>query len=227
MKRQNSAATSTQATESTAVPNGDTSKHTEPDVSPRHGKSEPPHGQRSRHHSSNNNNTHIDLSLDLDTSNNNFGSTTTISPNQPITDAVLDRFIEIQSQTDVYERQGIFEGLKLAEEEFEQLEKSKRQAEINHKVLEEQTKKEKQDFDNISQPTVQNYFKDKQAHNNAITKEQEEYLQSLNLLEIASNELKAITKQYQQSKEKLDKYKRENRKAIDLYNEQMNILCKI
>ena len=95
-----------------------------------------------------------------------------IQPNQPINDNILNRFIQIQSQTDEYERQGIFEGLKLAEEDFETLEKSKRQAEINHKVLSEQSKKEKQDFDNISQPTVQSFFKSKQAHEQAITKEQ-------------------------------------------------------
>ena len=147
-----------------------------------------------------------------------------ISPNQPINDTMLNRFIEIATKTEDYERQGIFEGLKIAEEEFEALEKSKRQAEINHKVLTEQTKKEKQDFDNISQPTVQSFFKDKQAHSNAITKEQEEYMQALNRLEIAQNELKAISDQYEHSKEKLSKYKKENQKALDLYNEQMNIL---
>lgn len=89
-----------------------------------------------------------------------------------INDKTLNRFIEIQSQIENYERQGVFDGLRLVEEELERLEKSKRQAEINHKVLEEQTKKEKQDFENISQPTVQSFFKDKQAHNMAISKEQ-------------------------------------------------------
>jgi hypothetical protein len=175
-----------------------------------------------------------------------------IQPNQPINGTMLNRFIEIQAHTDDFERQGIFEGLRIAEEEFEALEKSKCQAEINHKVLTEQTKKEKQDFDNISQPTVQSYFKDKQAHNKAITKEQviifvgyfydfkaylnqltfffawkEEYLQSLNLLEIATNELKAITEQYDHSKEKLNKYKKEHQRALDLHNEQQNILCNL
>lgn len=39
-------------------------------------------------------------------------------------------------------------------------------------MLEEQTKKEKQDFENISSPTVQSYFKNKQDHDKAISKEQ-------------------------------------------------------
>ena len=142
-----------------------------------------------------------------------------------LTDDTLKRFVEIQAQIDGYERSGVFDGLKVAEEEFETLEKNKRQAEINHKVLTEQTKKETQDFENISLPTVQNYFKDKQARDKAISKEQEEYMQSLNQLEIATNELKAITEQYERSKDKLTKYKQENQKALDLYNEQMNILC--
>ena len=53
-----------------------------------------------------------------------------------------------------------------------------------------------------------------------------EYLQSLNLVEIAENELKAITQQYNHSKEKLHEYKMKHQKAIQLYNEQMDILCK-
>lgn len=92
--------------------------------------------------------------------------------NQVINDTVLNRFIEIQSQIENYEQQGVFERLRLAEDEFERLEKSKRQSEINTKVLTEQTNKEKQDFENISQPTVQSFFKNKQAHNMAISKEQ-------------------------------------------------------
>lgn len=168
--------------------------------------------------------------------------------NTVINDQVLSRFIEIQAQIEDYERQGVFDGLRLVEEDFERLEKSKRQAEINHKVLEEQTKKEKQDFENISQPTVQSFFRNKQAHNIAISKEQvssslptiiyfilfiwfirfkQEYLNSLNSLEIATNELKAITSQYEHAKDRLGRYKRENQKAIELYNEQMNLLCNL
>ena len=45
-------------------------------------------------------------------------------------------------------------------------------SQINHKVLTEQTKKEQQDFENISQPTVQAYFKSQQAHKQAISKEE-------------------------------------------------------
>ncbi len=51
-------------------------------------------------------------------------------------------------------------------------------------------------------------------------------MQSRNLLEIATNEKNAITQQYEYSKQKLAKYKLENQAAIELYNEQMNILCK-
>jgi cell shape-determining protein MreC len=47
----------------------------------------------------------------------------------------------------------------------------------------------------------------------------------LNLLEIAANEFKTISEQYEHSKEKLMKYKKENQRALDLFNEQQNILC--
>lgn len=95
-----------------------------------------------------------------------------IVKNQPINDFVLNRFIEIQAEIEEYERKGVFDGLRIAEEEFEALEKMNRQAEIKNKVLTEQTKKEKQDFDNITQPTVQSFFRNKEAYEAHITKEQ-------------------------------------------------------
>ncbi|RNA02600.1 E3 ubiquitin- ligase BRE1-like 2-like [Brachionus plicatilis] len=146
------------------------------------------------------------------------------STEKKIDDNVLDRFIEIQAEIEKHDANGVFQGLKMAEEEFEVLEKNKRQAEINHKVLTEQTNKERQDFENISQPTVQNFFRSKQAHNQAISKEQHEYLQALNLLEISATELKSINAQYELGRQKLENYKKENQKAIELYNEQMTIL---
>lgn len=147
------------------------------------------------------------------------------STEKKIDDNILARFIEIQAEIEKHDADGVFQGLKIAEEEFEALEKSKRQAEINHKVLTEQTNKERQDFENISQPTVQNFFRSKQAHNQAISKEQHEYLQALNLLEISATELKSINAQYELGRQKLENYKRVNQKAIELYNEQMTILC--
>lgn len=148
------------------------------------------------------------------------------SMEKKIDDKVLTRFIEIQNELEKYDAEGVLQGMKMAEEEFENLEKNKRQAEINHKVLTEQTNKERQDFENISQPTVQSFFRSKQAHNQAISKEQHEYLQALNLLEISASELKSINAQYELGRQKLQNYIKENQKAIDLFEEQMSILCK-
>lgn len=50
--------------------------------------------------------------------------------------------------------------------------------------MEEQTKKEKQDFENISSPTVQSYFKNKQDHDKAISKEQVFYISNLFQIQI-------------------------------------------
>ena len=99
-------------------------------------------------------------------------STNSFSAGFKLDDQTLKRFLEIQSLIDAFEKKGVFDGLRIAEEEFEAMDKSKRQAEINHKVLTEQTKKEQQDFENISQPTVQAYFKSQQAHKQAISKEE-------------------------------------------------------
>ena len=88
-----------------------------------------------------------------------------------VNDINLARFLEVQSQIEVYEKQGVFEKLRKKEDEFEAVEKLKRQAEINHRVLEDQTKKEKQDYENISSPNAQSYFSNKESHDKAILKE--------------------------------------------------------
>lgn len=92
--------------------------------------------------------------------------------NVTVNKETMTKFLEVQSQIEEYDNQGVFEKLTATEEEFEIIEKNKQQAEIKFKLLSEQCKKEKQDFENISLPTVQCYFKNKKDHNKAISKEQ-------------------------------------------------------
>lgn len=58
------------------------------------------------------------------------------------------------------------------EDEVDNIKKNKQQAEVNCRVLVEKTKKEKQDFDNITQATIQGFFKDQSAKDRAISKEE-------------------------------------------------------
>ena len=142
-----------------------------------------------------------------------------------INQSVLEHFVDIQTEIDVYERDGVFERLRACEEELEVLEKAKRQTEINHKVLEEQARKEKQDFDNISKPSVKSFFQNRQHYDVAVSKEQREYMESLSQLEAAEAELRAATEQYDTGKRRLETFKLDNERAIECYNEQMSILC--
>jgi hypothetical protein len=52
-----------------------------------------------------------------------------------------------------------------------------------------------------------------------------EYIQALNEEEMARNELKAVTAQFEESKTKLENFKKQNEKAINLNLELSNILC--
>ena len=52
-----------------------------------------------------------------------------------------------------------------------------------------------------------------------------EFLTNLNLLEMAENEYKQVNTQYQQSKKIHAHYKKEYKKAVQLQDEQMSILC--
>ena len=88
-----------------------------------------------------------------------------------INDDLLDRFLVVQAEIAKHNGQGVFEGLEKVEEEYERLLKERKQADVNHRVLREQSNKEKQDYDNITSPTVQAYFRSKQDHERAIEKE--------------------------------------------------------
>ncbi len=85
---------------------------------------------------------------------------------------LIEKFLEIQSQIDSFDKLGVFDGLRLFEDEVDNIKKNKQQAEVNCRVLTEKTKKEKQDFDNITQATVQGFFKDQSAKDRAISKEE-------------------------------------------------------
>lgn len=165
-----------------------------------------------------------------------------------LNDEILNRFIEIHSQTEKYEEMGIFEEFQQLEEEFESVAKSKKTAETNLKVLTEKSNKEKQDFENISKPDLQGFFKSQEAHNQAISKKQvlkqntikkslnkflflkyfkNEYEQSLTKLENAKKELESISLEFEDIYQRLENFKLANSKALELNDEQIEILCNL
>lgn len=155
------------------------------------------------------------------------------SPNQPqnfkmhkltISDDLLERFLKVQEEISAHNSEGVFEGLKGVEDNYERLLKEKKQADVNYRVLREQSNKEKQDYDNITSPTVQAYFRSRQDHERAIAKEKTEYEESVRHCDAANKQLQEVTKRYQDSLNKYNEYQSKNKVAIDLFNEQMNIL---
>ena len=80
-----------------------------------------------------------------------------------VSDELLERFLVVQAEIGAHNSEGVFEGLQHAETEFEALLKEKKQADVSYRVLREQSNKEKQDYDNITSPTVQAYFRSKQV----------------------------------------------------------------
>ena len=150
---------------------------------------------------------------------------------QPINDDLLERFLVVQAEISEHNSEGVFEGLQTVQLEFEALLNEKKQAEVNYRVLKEQHYDNlKQDYDNITSPTVQAYFSSKQGHERAIAKEKFVYLESVKnvekAMEKAEGEMRKVSEKYEKSLDKYNEYQRDNKKAIDLLNEQMNILCK-
>lgn len=141
-----------------------------------------------------------------------------------INNELLDRFLVVQAEIAQHNGEGVFSGLLKVEQEYERCLKEKKQADVNYRVLKEQSNKEKQDYDNITSPTVQAYFRSKQDHERAIEKEKNEYLESVKHVEKAEKQLREVTAKYQASLDAYNSYQTENKTAIDLFNEQMNIL---
>jgi hypothetical protein len=73
---------------------------------------------------------------------------------------------------------------------------------------------------------VQRFFKDQQARNRVISKEEQEYLQALNEEEIAEANLRSVSEQYDLAMAKLQSFKDANAKAIQFNLELATILCK-
>ena len=88
-----------------------------------------------------------------------------------IKDDLLNRFLEVQAEIVKFDGSGVFEGLTKVEADFEAATKNKKQADVSYKVLCEQSNKEKLDYENITSPTVQGYFRTRQDHERAIEKE--------------------------------------------------------
>lgn len=141
-----------------------------------------------------------------------------------INDGLLERFLVVQDEISKHNAEGVFEGLQQVEEEYEKFLKERKQADVNYRVLREQSNKEKQDYDNITSPTVQAYFRSKQDHERAIEKEKHEYLESIKQVEAAERNLKEVSAKYQAALDRYNNYQSSNKIAIDLFNEQMNIL---
>ncbi len=160
----------------------------------------------------------------------------------------LEYFIEIQYKLDHIESRGVFEAIKSVETELQIIQASKYEAESIYKRLYDQNEKDR--VNDFFAPTVQGFYVNKINEDEPITPDQvcsinfnfcqflfltkfkflfsnlkAEYLQNLNLLEMAENEFRQVNQKYNNSKKIYSFYKKEYKKGIKLQAEQMNILC--
>lgn len=137
---------------------------------------------------------------------------------------LLKRFMKVQKKIESFNEFGFFETLKTSEDELDQLEYLKKQSERDFRVLDEQTRKQKQDCDNIGSKSFGAYFKSPEEHDKFVATEQKVYDKNQKSLKKAEKKLSENTGKYQEALNCLQEFKEKNKKALDLYNEQMNIL---
>lgn len=85
---------------------------------------------------------------------------------------LLKRFMKVQKKIESFNEFGFFETLKTSEDELDQLEYLKKQSERDFRVLDEQTRKQKQDCDNIGSKSFGAYFKSPEEHDKFVATEQ-------------------------------------------------------
>ncbi len=141
-----------------------------------------------------------------------------------LTEDLLKRFVKVQKKIESFDSQGFFETLKESEREKEDLEYLKKQCERDFRVVDDQTRKQKQDLDNILSEKFGIYFNNADEHKTVIKREQEAYDKSVKSRIKLEKELSKKTEKYEEAVECLKEFKDKNKKALDLYFEQLNIL---
>ncbi len=141
-----------------------------------------------------------------------------------LTPDLLKRFIKVQKKIESFDSQGFFETLKESEQELETFDFLKKQCERDFRVVDEQTRKQKQDCDNIVSKKFGAYFNNTDEHETVIKREQEAYEKSVKQRTKLEKELSRKTEKWQEATDCLREFKETNKKALDLYAEQMNII---
>ena len=141
-----------------------------------------------------------------------------------LTPELLKRFMKVLKKIESFDSQGFFDTLKESEQELETLDFLKKQCERDFRVVDEQARKQKQDCDNIVSKKFGAYFNNIDEHEAKIKSEQEAYEKSVKQRLKLEKELSQKTEKWQEASDCLTEFKDTNRKALDLYAEQMNIL---
>lgn len=137
---------------------------------------------------------------------------------------MLKRFIKVQKKIEAFNAYGTFQEMKVHEEKLETTSLLRRQAERDFKVLSDQKKKQKQDLDNIKTKAFRAYFLCDADHEVIIEQEKKEYDRTKELVKVAERELDETTDKFKTISQMSKDFNEKNRRAIELYKEQMMIL---
>ncbi|XP_052215360.1 uncharacterized protein LOC127834460 isoform X1 [Dreissena polymorpha] len=139
----------------------------------------------------------------------------------------LNRYIEIEREVQVLESQNVIKNYEVKNKAAVDVEETIRSVEITLKQLEINTRKEKQDVDNIQTKSIKDMFKDEAHFQRELNREQEEYLEARNKEEVARQQLADLQKQHGELEGQAKAVKEPADKLKKLYEERDTLLSHI
>lgn len=137
------------------------------------------------------------------------------------------KYIEIEKEIQQLESQNVLKDFEVKKKAAVDVADTIKSIEITLKQLELQTKKEKQDVDNMQQQSIKDMFKDQASFDKELSREQEEYLEARNKEEVARQQLMDLQKQHTDLQGKAEGVKGPAEKLKKLYESRDSLLSDI
>ncbi|XP_076336160.1 uncharacterized protein LOC143239181 [Tachypleus tridentatus] len=143
--------------------------------------------------------------------------------NKPVEITVesLEKYLSMEKQIQMYEKQHVLENYQVKTEQLEQLEKKLEELKDTQKQLNEQTTELQtvENADGTNDQNVKQFFMEKTENGQELSKEHEDIVDALNRKEIISQELESTTRQRDDLKQEIATLSEERETIQRLYEE--------
>lgn len=147
--------------------------------------------------------------------------------NKEVDKKQLVRYLDIEKEIHKLEATSALKNYEVKKRAVDDVDETCTSVAITLEQLKLQTKKEKQDVENMQKQSIKDMFKDQPSFDKQLTQEQEEYMEALNKEECTKQQLDGLQKQLELLKTEADKIKGPADLLKKLYEERDNLLSDI